>query len=524
MKFICDKCKTKYSIADKKVKGKVLKIRCKNCSNIITVREQKRGPDGRGKRDSGAAGKSTGALGRALDGAFKETQPITQGMQVVAVPDIVPARPSPSPLMSEPTRLSNAPDFDEPPGEEEEWYLAVDGNQFGPMDLGELCNRVKRGEAGPEAFVWHDGFDDWLDVVDVPQLQKHIPKHPPPPPKGKSGLLALGALVDDQERSSSASYPPVDSLAEEAVRPVERVERPSEELKPVPSPVERPREARPSMAAVPQGQIGLDKDLLDTVPKEKEEEIGPIVPLASIQPVAATAQTTPMLMKVTAAGGIVAAVSGLILVVYFLFLDRQPTKPDVTPDKLAQVTPKQQKAKPAPVPTKEPVEEAATVEIEFQPERITRTQPKARPHRVGSKGGPARKPAGPVLTEAQKRMMAMYKKSGATSKIPGVSPVKRGAVQHRQISGAEVAGMYRKYKKNFQACYQRALKRDETLKELKVDVSIDVSGMGRVLTVQFQSLPSQDLKSCLHRIIKRWAFRPSGEQTIAFPMVFRGAG
>jgi len=38
MKIICDNCRTKYSIADEKVKGKVFKIRCKKCSNIIVVR------------------------------------------------------------------------------------------------------------------------------------------------------------------------------------------------------------------------------------------------------------------------------------------------------------------------------------------------------------------------------------------------------------------------------------------------------------------------------------------------------
>ena len=39
MKFLCDRCKTRYSIGDERVRGKILKIRCKNCSNVITVRE-----------------------------------------------------------------------------------------------------------------------------------------------------------------------------------------------------------------------------------------------------------------------------------------------------------------------------------------------------------------------------------------------------------------------------------------------------------------------------------------------------
>ena len=38
MKIVCDKCATKYSIADEKVRNKVFKIRCKKCSNIIVVR------------------------------------------------------------------------------------------------------------------------------------------------------------------------------------------------------------------------------------------------------------------------------------------------------------------------------------------------------------------------------------------------------------------------------------------------------------------------------------------------------
>ena len=39
VKFLCDRCKTRYSIGDERVRGKILKIRCKNCNNVITVRE-----------------------------------------------------------------------------------------------------------------------------------------------------------------------------------------------------------------------------------------------------------------------------------------------------------------------------------------------------------------------------------------------------------------------------------------------------------------------------------------------------
>ena len=39
MKFVCERCHTRYSIADDKVRGKILKVRCKSCQNVITVRE-----------------------------------------------------------------------------------------------------------------------------------------------------------------------------------------------------------------------------------------------------------------------------------------------------------------------------------------------------------------------------------------------------------------------------------------------------------------------------------------------------
>ena len=233
---------------------------------------------------------------------------------------------------------------------------------------------------------------------------------------------------------------------------------------------------------------------------------------------------------ISAVGGLVALASVLILLSHFADRSGTASRPDIGASSQLPAPRSAPEKKP---PGKEP-EVAAAVEIEFQPERISRAEPKPRRSKKSGpalseaqkrmmamykKSGVTKKPSGPVLTKAQKRMMAMYKKSGGKP-IPRV----KGHEHHRQISGAEVAGQYRKYKKQFQACYQRALARDKKLTELKVDVTIDVSNMGRVRSVSFRSLPSKDLAGCLRRIIKRWAFKPSGEQTIAFPLVFRGAG
>src|SRR3954470_3016797 len=54
MKFQCDRCKTRYSIGEEKIRGKVLKIRCKNCSAVITVREGQSSTGGAEAKDASA--------------------------------------------------------------------------------------------------------------------------------------------------------------------------------------------------------------------------------------------------------------------------------------------------------------------------------------------------------------------------------------------------------------------------------------------------------------------------------------
>ena len=38
MKFLCDQCKAKYQIADEKVQGKTLRMKCRKCGHVIEIR------------------------------------------------------------------------------------------------------------------------------------------------------------------------------------------------------------------------------------------------------------------------------------------------------------------------------------------------------------------------------------------------------------------------------------------------------------------------------------------------------
>lgn len=122
MKFYCDSCQAKYSIPDQKVRGKVLKVRCKKCSHVITVREPK----------SPGAGQSTGGgpagSSREASGGAPPPAPSQQSLK---------------------------------------WYYSVNGQSYGPLDEEELAEKFAGGELGDATYVWNETFHDWKPAKTV---------------------------------------------------------------------------------------------------------------------------------------------------------------------------------------------------------------------------------------------------------------------------------------------------------------------------------------------------------------------
>jgi predicted Zn finger-like uncharacterized protein len=127
MKLICDECGAKYSIADEKVRGKVFKIRCKKCQNVIVVRGTET-PTARGG------------------------QAIPQEAQI-----------SPEGRVQE----TNVFQGDAPGASEPIWYVVIGREQVGPLTDQDIQARLDRGEITPESFVWQEGFSDWVQVSTV---------------------------------------------------------------------------------------------------------------------------------------------------------------------------------------------------------------------------------------------------------------------------------------------------------------------------------------------------------------------
>jgi len=135
MKILCQACAAKYTIADEKVVGKVIKIKCKKCGAPIVVN-----------------GNDPSALAAAT-----------------APPDDDDGGA---------TRVVNqAPDFAQaaagaPAGNE--WTVSVSDDDQRSMTTDQIVAGYRAGQIPGDAFVWRDGMTDWLPLSNVPELMSLV--------------------------------------------------------------------------------------------------------------------------------------------------------------------------------------------------------------------------------------------------------------------------------------------------------------------------------------------------------------
>ena len=171
MRFSCKKCDTQYTIADEKVRGKVIKIRCKRCSNLIVVRSSSPSDLPQSSPEQVAGVLHDSSLEMEFEHAFKEIYDSGLG------------RP-PDEVIDEPAESSSEA------GDEVEWYYGLDGAEEGPISFSQMKQHLQAGSISTDHFVWHEGMDDWAPLEDIPELlavlRRKTPPKPPPPPLLKS--------------------------------------------------------------------------------------------------------------------------------------------------------------------------------------------------------------------------------------------------------------------------------------------------------------------------------------------------
>jgi predicted Zn finger-like uncharacterized protein len=140
MKVTCQACSAQYTIADDKVKGRKVKIRCKACQTPIVVDGQNPPPD---------AGSGVSEPPPALDPFAPET--------------------------------AIAPEADV-------WNVNLSDTDSRTMTTAEVLDAFRSGVITNDAFVWKDGMGDWVPIMDCVELAPLLsgPTDPPAPVAGQT--------------------------------------------------------------------------------------------------------------------------------------------------------------------------------------------------------------------------------------------------------------------------------------------------------------------------------------------------
>jgi hypothetical protein len=67
---------------------------------------------------------------------------------------------------------------------EQQWYMAKNGHQIGPMSEAELVDNIHNGSADGNTLVFTAGMSNWAPVAEIPQLASRgtAGQRPPAPP------------------------------------------------------------------------------------------------------------------------------------------------------------------------------------------------------------------------------------------------------------------------------------------------------------------------------------------------------
>ena len=169
MRFSCDSCKAQLQIADEKVRGRRLIVRCKRCGAKIALtdplfsasapRVVEAAPAWPASDTESTRAMDNDVLERALQASRAEDgsangSPLTQRFAAPAAP--VPANPA-------------------------VWFAMLQGKQTGPLTRAELEARADEGEVGPRTYIWCEGMESWQRAQEVLELTEMFPPLPASP-------------------------------------------------------------------------------------------------------------------------------------------------------------------------------------------------------------------------------------------------------------------------------------------------------------------------------------------------------
>ena len=239
MKFLCDHCKAKYQIADDKVAGRTVRMKCRKCGNQIEVRAavtetsvNTHLPVDPGREATGApAGKPAslpGAAGAPPRPGVKPAPPRAGGLASTFTTKPAPPRPALGGTKAPPEgalagafqrtvqkdeEISVALDLRELSAADE-WYVAINGVPVGPVRVAEVRRKAALGVVTEESLAWQEGMEEWRPVRAVSELAAAVREAAsggrvsllsPPLQEGRSSAPPAAARSASNRPSPSAS-------------------------------------------------------------------------------------------------------------------------------------------------------------------------------------------------------------------------------------------------------------------------------------------------------------------------------
>jgi predicted Zn finger-like uncharacterized protein len=257
LNFSCNKCQRRYSIADDKVRGKTVKVRCKNCQNVISVE----GPPEQAEESTRVVSLDDVERLREQDRSLADENP--------SAPGVASASAGSTSWEDEPTRTMPVRDTRAP------WFVMVKSKQEGPLDEGALRGLVASGAVTPRSYFWQQGMPDWKRAQDIPELAAlFVAASPPPPPKASVRVVPPPAPVPEPEpqpttRSATSWQPEPPAPSQTTWQPDPEPRRQAAGTRPQEASSQREPASEPlpdSGGPAPLGELFSDLDLAHSGP------------------------------------------------------------------------------------------------------------------------------------------------------------------------------------------------------------------------------------------------------------------
>ncbi len=319
MRFVCESCRAQYMINDDKVGPKGVKVRCRKCGYVITVKrtdvtvpalpqvqdheeaatQMMQAPPGNDPLDTqdtnpgqppsvvianlptdvrhaqGGNGASNGKKpSDSFLGADEDEIGAVFDQVLKTGPTVLPKGKELNPFDDDDDRQSTrvidaetvaalARESGEKsaayePVPEQNWFVAINEKQTGPMSLDKVKEHWDRGEVGPDSLCWREGYSDWLPLSEVKALAAVLAPKPPKPIVVPTAVIPPGpSVVSVPVQSAFSAGGMVQTVQSEVQVPIAAAAAP-------PTSVEDTGSWKPSAASA---LASLVKDEMDALAK-----------------------------------------------------------------------------------------------------------------------------------------------------------------------------------------------------------------------------------------------------------------